>query len=197
MIKINNYTIEEIILKLHKTQKKFVKAIDRLNIDETHKYELKTLMGDDISDFSKEYVLENVTLYVQTGDDHICWKMRGFDYGEIHIEPDMHSGAFTLEQLEELDVKKEIDKYLIRKLELEKSRYENALKDLEWKEENIKKLEAVLNNIKYLNRIIEFCLSELEITHCSMTNGEVDVLDCKAEAEKGLKAHKERIEKIL
>ena len=148
MIKINNYTIEEIILKLHKTQKKFVKAIDRLNIDETHKYELKTLMGDDISDFSKEYVLENVTLYVQTGDDHICWKMRGFDYGEIHIEPDMHSGAFTLEQLEELDVKKEIDKYLIRKLELEKSRYENALKDLEWKEENIKKLEAVLNKIK-------------------------------------------------
>ena len=196
-MKINNYTIEEIILKLHKTQKKFVKAIDRLNIDETHKYELKTLMGDDISDFSKEYVLENVTLYVQTGDDHICWKMRGFDYGEIHIEPDMHSGAFTLEQLEELDVKKEIDKYLIRKLELEKSRYENALKDLEWKEENIKKLEAVLNNIKYLNRIIEFCLSELEITHCSMTNGEVDVLDCKVEAEKGLKAHKERIEKIL
>lgn len=147
-MKINNYTIEEIILKLHKTQKKFVKAIDRLNIDETHKYELKTLMGDDISDFSKEYVLENVTLYVQTGDDHICWKMRGFDYGEIHIEPDMHSGAFTLEQLEELDVKKEIDKYLIRKLELEKSRYENALKDLEWKEENIKKLEAVLNKIK-------------------------------------------------
>ena len=125
-----------------------MKAIDRLNIDETHKYELKTLMGDDISDFSKEYVLENVTLYVQTGDDHICWKMRGFDYGEIHIEPDMHSGAFTLEQLEELDVKKEIDKYLIRKLELEKSRYENALKDLEWKEENIKKLEAVLNKIK-------------------------------------------------
>ena len=147
-MKINNYTIEEIILKLHKTQKKFVKAIDRLNIDETHKYELKTLMGDDISDFSKEYVLENVTLYVQTGDDHICWKMRGFDYREIHIEPDMHSGAFTLEQLEELDVKKEIDKYLIRKLELEKSRYENALKDLEWKEENIKKLEAVLNKIK-------------------------------------------------
>ena len=147
-MKINNYTIEEIILKLHKTQKKFVKAIDRLNIDETHKYELKTLMGDDISDFSKEYVLENVNLYVQTGDDHICWKMRGFDYGEIHIEPDMHSGAFTLEQLEELDVKKEIDKYLIRKLELEKSRYENALKDLEWKEENIKKLEAVLNKIK-------------------------------------------------
>ena len=147
-MKINNYTIEEIILKLHKTQKKFVKAIDRLNIDETHKYELKTLMGDDISDFSKEYVLENVTLYVQTGDDHICWKMRGFDYGEIHIEPDMHSGAFTLEQLEQLDVKKEIDKYLIRKLELEKSRYENALKDLEWKEENIKKLEAVLNKIK-------------------------------------------------
>ena len=148
MIKINNYTIEEIILKLHKTQKKFVKAIDRLNIAETHKYELKTPMGDDISDFSEEYVLENITLYVQTDDDHICWKMRGFDYGEIHIEPDMHSGAFTLEQLEELDVKKEIDKYLIRKLELEKSRYENALKDLEWKEENIKKLEAVLNKIK-------------------------------------------------
>lgn len=147
-MKINNYTIEEIILKLHKTQKKFVKAIDRLNIAETYKYELKTPMGDDISDFSEEYVLENITLYVQTDDDHICWKMRGFDYGEIHIEPDMHSGAFTLEQLEELDVKKEIDKYLIRKLELEKSRYENALKDLEWKEENIKKLEAVLNKIK-------------------------------------------------
>lgn len=63
----------------------------------------------------------------------------------------------------------------------------------EWRED----YKDVLNNIKYLNRIIEFCLSELEITHCSMTNGEVDVLDCKAEAEKGLKAHKERIEKIL
>jgi len=148
MMKINNYTIEEIILKLHKTQKKFVKAIDRLNIAESYKYEIKTPVGDDISDFSEEYVLENITLYVQTDDDHICWKMRGFDYGEIHIEPDMHSGAFTLEQLEELDVKKEIDKYLIRKLELEKSRYENALKDLEWKEGNIKKLEAVLNKIK-------------------------------------------------
>ena len=147
-MKINNYTIEEIILKLHKTQKKFVKAIDRLNIAEYYKYEIKTPVGDDISDFSEEYVLENITLYVQTDDDHICWKMRGFDYGEIHIEPDMHSGAFTLEQLEELDVKKEIDKYLIRKLELEKSRYENALKDLEWKEGNIKKLEAVLNKIK-------------------------------------------------
>ena len=150
-MKINNYTIEEIILKLHKTQKKFVKAIDRLNIAESYKYEIKTPVGDDISDFSEEYVLENITLYVQTDDDHICWKMRGFDYGEIHIEPDMHSGAFTLEQLEELeelDVKKEIDKYLIRKLELEKSRYENALKDLEWKEGNIKKLEAVLNKIK-------------------------------------------------
>jgi hypothetical protein len=148
MMKINNYTIEEIILKLHKTQKKFVKAIDRLNMAESYKYEIKTPVGDDISDFSEEYVLENITLYVQTDDDHICWKMRGFDYGEIHIEPDMHSGAFTLEQLEELDVKKEIDKYLIRKLELEKSRYENALKDLEWKEGNIKKLEAVLNKIK-------------------------------------------------
>nr|DAN43900.1 MAG TPA: hypothetical protein [Caudoviricetes sp.] len=148
MMKINNYTIEEIILKLHKTQKKFVKAIDRLNIAESYKYEIKTPVGDDISDFSEEYVLENITLYVQTDDDHICWKMRGFDYGEIHIEPDMHSGAFTLEQLEEIDVKKEIDKYLIRKLELEKSRYENALKDLEWKEGNIKKLEAVLNKIK-------------------------------------------------
>lgn len=147
-MKINNYTIEEIILKLHKTQKKFVKAIDRLNIAESYKYEIKTPVGDDISDFSEEYVLENITLYVQTDDDHICWKMRGFDYGEIHIEPDMHSGAFTLEQLEELDVKKEIDKYLIQKLELEKSRYENALKDLEWKEGNIKKLEAVLNKIK-------------------------------------------------
>lgn len=147
-MKINNYTIEEIILKLHKTQKKFVKAIDRLNIAESYKYEIKTPVGDDISDFSEEYVLENITLYVQTDDDHICWKMRGFDYGEIHIEPDMHSGAFTLEQLEEIDVKKEIDKYLIRKLELEKSRYENALKDLEWKEGNIKKLEAVLNKIK-------------------------------------------------
>lgn len=147
-MKINNYTIEEIILKLHKTQKKFVKAIDRLNMAESYKYEIKTPVGDDISDFSEEYVLENITLYVQTDDDHICWKMRGFDYGEIHIEPDMHSGAFTLEQLEELDVKKEIDKYLIRKLELEKSRYENALKDLEWKEGNIKKLEAVLNKIK-------------------------------------------------
>ena len=147
-MKINNYTIEEIILKLHKTQKKFVKAIDRLNIAESYKYEIKTPVGDDISDFSEEYVLENITLYVQTDDDHICWKMRGFDYGEIHIEPDMYSGAFTLEQLEELDVKKEIDKYLIRKLELEKSRYENALKDLEWKEGNIKKLEAVLNKIK-------------------------------------------------
>lgn len=119
-MKINNYTIEEIILKLHKAQKKFVKAVDKLNIAESYKYELKTPMGDDISDFSEEYVLENITLYVQTDDDHICWKMRGFDYGEIHIEPDMHSGAFTLEQLEELDVKKEIDKYLIRKLELEK-----------------------------------------------------------------------------
>lgn len=147
-MKINNYTIEEIILKLHKTQKKFVKAIDRLNMAESYKYEIKTPVGDDISDFSEEYVLENITLYVQTDDDHICWKMRGFDYGEIYIEPDMHSGAFTLEQLEELDVKKEIDKYLIRKLELEKSRYENALKDLEWKEGNIKKLEAVLNKIK-------------------------------------------------
>lgn len=62
-----------------------------------------------------------------------------------------------------------------------------------WRED----YKDVLNNIKYLNRIIEFCLSELEITHCSMTNGEIDVLDCKAEAEKGLKAHKERIEKIL
>lgn len=63
----------------------------------------------------------------------------------------------------------------------------------EWRED----YKDVLNNIKYLNRIIEFCLSELEITHYSMTNGEVDVLDCKAEAENGLKAHKERIEKIL
>ena len=55
----------------------------------------------------------------------------------------------------------------------------------------------VFNNIKHLNRIIEFCLSELEVTHYMMTNGNVDVLDCKAEVEKGLKEHKERIEKIL
>ena len=63
----------------------------------------------------------------------------------------------------------------------------------EWREE----YEEVLNNIKYLNKIIEFCLSELEVTHCMMTNGHEDVLDCKAEAERGLKEHKERIEKIL
>ena len=57
--------------------------------------------------------------------------------------------------------------------------------------------EDVLNNIKYLNRITEFCISELEVTHYMMTNGHGDVLDCKAEAERGLKAHKERIENIL
>lgn len=63
----------------------------------------------------------------------------------------------------------------------------------EWRED----YKDVLNNIKYLNRIIEFCITELEVTYSAMTDSYGDVLDCKAEAEKGLKAHKERIEKIL
>lgn len=64
-------------------------------------------------------------------------------------------------------------------------------------EERREDYKEVLNNIKYLNSIIEFCLSELEVTHYMMTNGHGDVLDCKAEVERGLKAHKERIENIL
>ena len=55
----------------------------------------------------------------------------------------------------------------------------------------------VLNNIKYLNKIIEYCISELGTTYYRMTNGNIDVLDCKAEAERGLKEHKEQIEIIL
>nr|DAN80549.1 MAG TPA: hypothetical protein [Caudoviricetes sp.]DAW57273.1 MAG TPA: hypothetical protein [Caudoviricetes sp.] len=57
--------------------------------------------------------------------------------------------------------------------------------------------KEVLNNIKYLNKIIEYCISELGVTYYRMTNGNIDVLDCKAEAERGLKEHKEQIEIIL
>ena len=57
--------------------------------------------------------------------------------------------------------------------------------------------KEVLNNIKYLNRIIEYCIYELGVTYYRMTNGNTDVLDCKAEAERGLKEHKEQIEIIL
>ena len=98
-MKINDYSLDELKLKIYNIQKSFREFLENEGIDTDYMDVDKTPIGDNISQFSKQYILDNMVFIIES-DKKIIWKVDD-TYDERW--PEVYSGEFNIDELDNYD----------------------------------------------------------------------------------------------
>lgn len=98
-MKINNYSLDELKLKIHSIQKSYRELLENVGMDTDYMDTYKTPIGDNISHFEEEDILHNMEFTIEN-DRTITWKM---DYTYDERWPEVYSGKFKIDELDNYD----------------------------------------------------------------------------------------------
>ena len=98
-MKINNYSLDELKLKIHSIQKSYRELLENVGMDTDYMDTDKTPIGDNISHFEEEDILHNMEFTIEN-DRTITWKM---DYTYDERWPEVYSGKFKIDELDSYD----------------------------------------------------------------------------------------------
>ena len=116
-MKINNYSLDELKLKIYNIQKSYRELLENVGMDTDYMDVDKTPVGDNISHFDEEYVFKNMEFTIKD-DRTIIWKV-DFTYDERW--PEVYSGEFDINELDNYDA-----------LQYAQDMVEKLIKDLEY-----------------------------------------------------------------
>lgn len=98
-MKINNYSLDELKLKIHSIQKSYRELLENVGMDTDYMDTDKTPIGDNISHFEEEDILHNMEFTIEN-DRTITWKM---DYTYDERWPEVYSVKFKIDELDNYD----------------------------------------------------------------------------------------------
>ena len=98
-MKINNYSLDELKLKIHSIQKSYEEFLEKVGIDTDYMDVDKTPVGDNISQFSEKHILDNMVFIIEN-NKKIIWKLDD-TYDERW--PEVYSGEFNIDELDNYD----------------------------------------------------------------------------------------------
>lgn len=138
-MKINNYSLDELKLKIHSIQKSYRELLENVGMDTDYMDTDKTPIGDNISQFSEKYVLENMVFIIESGEK-IIWKIDD-TYDERWSE--VYSGEFNIDELDNysaLEYGRNMIEKLIEDLEYSVRRHGE---DIEYEKRGLEEFKAV------------------------------------------------------
>ena len=74
-MKINNYSLDELKLKIHSIQKSYRELLENVGMDTDYMDVDKTPVGDNISQFSEKHILDNMVFIIES-NKKIIWKFQ-------------------------------------------------------------------------------------------------------------------------
>ena len=98
-MKINDYSLDELKLKIYNIQKSYKELLEDIGMDVDYMDIDVTPIGDNISHFDEEYVFKNMEFTIKD-DRTIIWKV-DFTYDERW--PEVYSGEFDINELDNYD----------------------------------------------------------------------------------------------
>lgn len=138
-MKINDYSLDELKLKIYNIQKSFREFLENEGIDTDYMDVDKTPIGDNISQFSKQYILDNMVFIIES-DKKIIWKVDD-TYDERW--PEVYSGEFNIDELDNynaLQYAQDMIGKLIRDLEYSIRRHGE---DIEYEKGGLKEFKII------------------------------------------------------
>lgn len=138
-MKINNYSLDELKLKIHSIQKSYRELLENVGMDTDYMDTDKTPIGDNISHFEEEDILHNMEFTIEN-DRTITWKM---DYTYDERWPEVYSGKFKIDELDSYDAlqyAQDMVEKLIRDLEYSIRRHGE---DIEYEKKGLEEFKAV------------------------------------------------------
>ena len=138
-MKINNYSLDELKLKIHSIQKSYRELLENVGMDTDYMDTDKTPIGDNISHFEEEDILHNMEFTIEN-DRTITWKM---DYTYDERWPEVYSGKFKIDELDSYDAlqyAQDMVEKLIRDLECSIRRHGE---DIEYEKKGLEEFKAV------------------------------------------------------
>ena len=138
-MKINNYSLDELKLKIHSIQKSYEEFLEKVGIDTDYMDVDKTPVGDNISQFSEKYILDNMVFIIES-NKKIIWKLDDtFD----ERWPVVYSGEFNIDELDNYDAlqyaRNMIEKLII---DLEYSIRRHG-EDIEYEKKGLEEFKAI------------------------------------------------------
>ena len=115
-MKINDYSLDELKLKIYNIQKSYRELLENVGMDTDYMDVDKTPVGDNISQFSEKYVLENMEFTIEDNRT-ITWKIDS-TYDERW--PEVYSRRFRIDEIDSynaLQYAQDMVEKLIRDLE--------------------------------------------------------------------------------
>ena len=138
-MKINNYSLDELKLKIHSIQKSYEEFLEKVGIDTDYMDVDKTPVGDNISQFSEKYILDNMVFIIEN-NKKIIWKLDD-TYDERW--PEVYSGEFNIDELysyNALQYAQDMVEKFIRDLEYSIRRHGE---DIEYEKKGLEEFKAV------------------------------------------------------
>lgn len=138
-MKINNYSLDELKLKIYSIQKSYRELLENVGMDTDYMDVDKTPIGDNISQFSEKYILDNMVFTIESSKK-IIWKVDD-TYDERW--PEVYSGEFDIDKLDNYNVlqyAQDMVEKLIRDLEFSIRRYGE---DIEYEKKSLEEFKAV------------------------------------------------------
>lgn len=138
-MKINNYSLDELKLKIYNIQKSYRELLENVGMDTDYMDVDKTPVGDNISQFSEEYVLENMEFTIEDNRT-ITWKIDS-TYDERW--PEVYSGRFRIDELDSynaLQYAQDMVEKLIRDLEFSIRRHNE---DIEYEKRGLEEFKTI------------------------------------------------------
>lgn len=138
-MKINNYSLDELKLKIHSIQKSYEEFLEKVGIDTDYMDVDKTPVGDNISQFSEKHILDNMVFIIES-NKKIIWKLDD-TYDERW--PEVYSGEFNIDELDNYDAlqyAQDMVEKLIRDLEHSIRRHGE---DIEYEKKGLEEFKAI------------------------------------------------------
>lgn len=138
-MKINDYSLDELKLKIYNIQKSFRELLENEGIDTDYMDVDKTPIGDNISHFEEGDILDNMEFIIEN-DRTITWKM---DYTYDERWSEVYSGKFKIDELDSYDAlqyARDMVGRLIRDLEFSIRRHEE---DIEYEKGGLKEFKII------------------------------------------------------
>ena len=138
-MKINDYSLDELKLKIHSIQKSCRELLENVGMDTDYMDVDKTPIGDNISQFSEKYILDNM-VFIRESDKKIIWKVDD-TYDERW--PEVYSGEFNIDELDNynaLQYAQDMIGKLIRDLEYSIRRHEE---DMEYEKIGLEEFKII------------------------------------------------------
>lgn len=138
-MKINDYSLDELKLKIYNIQKSYRELLENVGMDTDYMDTDKTPIGDNISHFEEENILHNMEFIIKN-DRTITWKM---DYTYDERWPEVYSGKFKIDELDSYDAlqyAQDMVEKLIRDLEYSIRRHGE---DIEYEKKGLEEFKAV------------------------------------------------------